>query len=61
MEKGAGQDSVMLSTAELAAAIETANASLAALVQQQAEAVDREAREAADREAREAAVGNLLD
>ena len=59
----------MLSVAELAAAIETANASLAALVQQQAEvayqeareAVDREAREAADREAREAAVGNLLD
>ena len=53
----------MLSAAELAAAIETANASLAALVQcqQQAEAVDREATEAADREAREAAVGILLD
>ena len=51
----------MLSTAELAAAIETANASLAALVQQQAEAADREVREAVDREAREAAVGNLLD
>ena len=59
----------MLSAAELAAAIETANASLAALVQQQAEAADQEAREAADqeakeaadREAREAAVGNLLD
>ena len=59
----------MLSVAELAAAIETANASLAALVQQQAEAADREAREVADREAkeavdreaREAAVGNLLD
>ena len=30
----------MLSVAELAAAIETANASLAALVQQQAEVVD---------------------
>ena len=59
----------MLSVAELAAAIKTANASLAALVQQQAEAADREAREAADREAkeaadrevREAAIGNLLD
>ena len=59
----------MLSAAELAAAIETANASLAALVQQQAEvadreareAVDREAKEAADQEAREATVGNLLD
>ena len=51
----------MLSAVELAAAIETANASLAALVQQQAEAADREAREAADREAREAAVGILLD
>ena len=59
----------MLSAAELAAAIETASASLATLVQQQAEAADREAREAADREAkeaadrevREAAVGNLLD
>ena len=59
----------MLSAVELAAAIETANASLAALVQQQAEvadreareAVDREVREAADREAREAAIGILLD
>ena len=59
----------MLSVVELAAATETANASLAALVQQQAEAadreareaVDREAREAADREAREAAIGILLD
>ena len=59
----------MLSAAELAAAIEMANASLAALVQQQAEvadreareAADREAKEAADREAREAAVGNSLD
>ena len=59
----------MPSAAELAAAIETANASLATLVQQQAEAADREAREAADREAkeavdreaREATVGNLLD
>ena len=59
----------MLSAAELAAAIETASASLATLVQQQAEAANREAREAADwevreaadREAREAAVGNLLD
>ena len=59
----------MLSAAELTAAIETASASLATLVQQQAEAADREAREAADREAkeaadreaREAAVGSLLD
>ena len=46
----------MLSAVELAAAIETANASLATLVQQQAEAADREAREV-----REAAVGILLD
>ena len=59
----------MLSAAELTAAIETASASLATLVQQQAEAADREAREAADREAKEAAdreareatVGSLLD
>ena len=51
----------MLSVVELTAAIETANASLAALVQQQAEAADREVREAVDREAREAAVGILLD
>ena len=49
----------MLSAVELAAAIETANASLAALVQQQAEAADREAREAADREAREAVRATL--
>ena len=43
----------MLSAVELTAAIETASASLAALVQQQAEA--------ADREVKEAAVGTLLD
>ena len=43
----------MLSAADFAAAIETASASLAALVQQQAEA--------ADREAKEAAVGTSLD
>ena len=48
-----GQDSDMLSAAELAAAIETASASLATLVQQQAEATDREAKEAT--------VGTLLD
>ena len=43
----------MLSAAELAAAIVMANASLAALVQQQAEATEREVKEAA--------VGTSLD
>ena len=53
----ADQDSDMPSAADLAAAIATANANLATLVQQQAEATEREAKEAKD--ARDAAVGNL--
>ena len=42
----ADQDRDMPSTAELAAAIAMANANLATLVQQQAEATEREAKEA---------------
>ena len=49
----------MPSVAELAAAIATANANLATLVQQQAEATEREAQEA--KEAKEAAVGSFLE
>ena len=68
----ADQDSDMPSTAELAAAIVTANANLATLVQQQAEATEREAKEAKEakevmeakdvkdtKDARDAAVGSL--
>ena len=62
----ADQDSDMPSAAELAAAIVTANANLATLVQQQAEATEREAKEVKDmkdakdaKDARDAAVGSL--
>ena len=59
----ADQDSDMPSTAELAAAIATANANLATLVQQQAEATEREVKDAKDakdtRDARDTAVGSL--
>ena len=44
----ADQDSDMPSAVELAAAIATANANLATLVQQQAEAAEREAKDAKD-------------
>ena len=51
----------MPSVAELAAAIATANANLATLVQQQAEAMEREAQEAKEvKEAKEAAVGSFF-
>ena len=63
----ADQDRDMLSAAELAAelaaAIATANANLVTLVQQQAEATEREAQEAKEakeaKDARDAAVGSL--
>ena len=62
----ADQDSDMPSAAELAAAIVTANANLATLVQQQAETAEREAKEAKDvkdakdaKDVRDAAVGSL--
>ena len=58
----------MPSVAELAAAIATANANLATLVQQQAEATEREAQEAKEateakeaKDARDTAVGSFLD
>ena len=61
----ADQDRDMPSVAELAAAIAMANANLATLVQQQAEATEREAQEAKEakevKEARDAAVGSFLD
>ena len=67
----ADQDRDMPSAAELAAAIATANANLATLVQQQAEAMEREAQEAKEvkeakeakeaKDARDAAVGSFLD
>ena len=64
----ADQDRDMPSVAELAAAIATANANLATLVQQQAEVMEREAQEAKDakeakeaKDARDAAVGSFLD
>ena len=53
----------MPSVAELAAAIATANANLATLVQQQAEATEREAKEAKEakdaKDARDATIGSL--
>ena len=56
----------MPSAAELAAAIAAANTDLATLVQQQAKAMEREAKEAKDtkdakdmKDARDAAVGSL--
>ena len=59
----ADQDSDMPSAAELAAAIVTANANLATLVQQQAKVTEREAKEAKEakdaKDARDAAVGSL--
>ena len=65
----ADQDSDMPSAVELAAAIATANANLETLVQQQAEATEREAQEAKDakdvkdakdaKDARDAAVGSF--
>ena len=59
----ADQDRDMPSAAELAAAIATANANLATLVQQQAKATEREAKEAKDvkdaKDARDAAIGSL--
>ena len=62
----ADQDSDMPSAAELAATIVMANANLATLVQQQAEATEREAKEAKEvkdakdaKVARDAAVGSL--
>ena len=56
----ADQDRDMPSVAELAAAIATANANLVTLVQQQAEATEREAKEAKEaKDARDAAVGSL--
>ena len=56
----ADQDSDMPSTAELAAAIAMANANLATLVQQQAEAMEREVKDAKDaKDARDAAIGSL--
>ena len=64
----ADQDRDMPSAAELAAAIVTANANLATLVQQQAEATEREAQEAKDakdvkdaKDTRDTAVGSFLD
>ena len=58
----------MPSVAELAAAIATANANLATLVQQQAEVTEREAQEAKEakeakevKEAKEAAIGSFLE
>ena len=64
----ADQDRDMPSVAELAAAIATANANLATLVQQQAEATEREAQEAKDakdakdvKDARDATIGSFLD
>ena len=53
----ADQDSNMPSTAELTAAIATANANLVTLVQQQAEVTEREAKDVKD--TRDAAVGSL--
>ena len=68
----ADQDRDMPSVAELAAAIATANANLETLVQQQAEATEREAQEAKDakdvkdakdakdaKDVRDAAIGSL--
>ena len=59
----ADQDSDMPSTAELTAAIATANANLATLVQQQAEATEREAQEAKEakeaKDARDATIGSF--
>ena len=59
----ADQDSDMPSAAELAAAIAMANANLVTLVQQQAEATEREAKEVKDvkdvKDARDTAVGSL--
>ena len=56
------QDRDMPSAVELAAAIATANANLATLVQQQAEATEREAQEAKEaKEAKEATVGSFLE
>ena len=61
----ADQDRDMPSAVELAAAIATANANLATLVQQQAEAMEREAQEAKEakeaKDVRDAAVGSFLD
>ena len=62
MGKTADQDRDMPSAAELTAAIATANANLATLVQQQAEVTEREAQEAKEaKEAKEAAVGSFLE
>ena len=56
----ADQDRDMPSAAELAAAIATANAHLATLVQQQAEATEREVQEAKEaKEVKEAAIGSF--
>ena len=56
----ADQDRDMPSVAELAAAIAMANANMATLVQQQAEATEREAQEAKEaKEARDATIGSL--
>ena len=52
---GVGQDSTMLSAAELAAAMAAANDNLVTLVQQQAEVKDQE-----EQEAKEAAIGSLV-
>ena len=53
----------MPSTVELAAAIAAANTNLATLVQQQAEATEREAKEAKEakdaKDARDATIGSL--
>ena len=57
----ADQDSDMPSTAELAAAIAMANANLVTLVQQQAEAMEREAKEAKEaKEVRDATIGSFF-
>ena len=62
----ANQDSEMPSAVELAAAIAMANANLATLVQQQAEATEREVKEAKEakeaedaKDTRDAAIGSL--
>ena len=63
----ADQDRDMPSAVELAAAIATANANLATLVQQQAKAMEREVQEAKEvkeakdtKDARDTAVGSFL-